>query len=34
LRLNFPLDITPGFAPSRYQERTQELVTDLDTSLR
>ena len=34
LWLNFPLGITPGFAPSRYQERTQELVTDLDTSLR
>jgi hypothetical protein len=34
LWLNFPLDITPGFVPSRYQERTQELVTGLDTRLR
>ena len=33
LWLSFPLDITPGFAPSRYRERTQELVTGLDTSL-
>jgi hypothetical protein len=33
LWLNFPLGITPGFAPSRYQERTQELVTGLDTNL-
>ncbi len=33
LWLSFPLGITPGFTPSRYRERMQELVTGLDTGL-